>query len=75
MRLITENDDKDIDSDAVSMDCDNTVVDLQTQLDLHPVVDVLTDQLTNKSIQTRIAVLRWVLLLHMKTPNKVPYII
>lgn len=75
MRLITENDDKDIDSDAVSMDCDNTVVDLQTQLDLHPVVDVLTDQLKNKSIQTRIAVLRWVLLLHMKTPNKVPYII
>ena len=73
MRLITEDDDKDVDSDTVSMDCDNDFVQpqTQTQLDLGPVVDVLTVQLSHKSIQTRIAVLRWVLLLHMKTPNKV----
>lgn len=73
MRLITEDDDKDVDSDTVSMDCDNDFVQpqIQTQLDLGPVVDVLTVQLSHKSIQTRIAVLRWVLLLHMKTPNKV----
>lgn len=71
MRLITEDDDKDFDSDTVSMDCDNVVTEPQTQLDLGPVVNVLTTQLTHRSIQTRIAVLRWVLLLHMKTPNKI----
>ena len=71
MRLITEDDDKDFDSDSVAMDCDNTVVEPQTQLDVGPVVDVLTLYMTHKSIQTRIAVLRWVLLLHVKTPNKV----
>lgn len=71
MRLITEDDDRDIDSDAISMDCDNDFVEPRTQLDLGPVVNVLTCQLSHKSIQTRIAVLRWVLLLHMKTPNKV----
>lgn len=71
MRLITEDDDKDVDGDAISMDCDNAVVEMPTQLDLGPVINVLTNQLANKSIQTRIAVLRWVLLLHMKTPNKV----
>ncbi|PFX23014.1 Protein VAC14-like [Stylophora pistillata] len=73
MRLITEDDDKDVDSDTVSMDCDNDFVQpqTQTQLDLGPVVNVLTVQLSHKSIQTRIAVLRWVLLLHMKTPNKI----
>ncbi|XP_015778657.1 PREDICTED: protein VAC14 homolog [Acropora digitifera] len=70
MRLITEDDDKDVDGDAISMDCDNAVVEMPTQLDLGPVINVLTNQLANKSIQTRIAVLRWVLLLHMKTPNK-----
>jgi len=71
MRLITEADDKDVDSDAISMDCDNDLVEPPAQLDLGPVVNVLTCQLSHKSIQTRIAVLRWVLLLHMKTPNKV----
>ena len=71
MRLITEDDDKDVDTDAMSMDCDNAVAETQTLLDLGPVVNVLTNQLIHKSIQTRIAVLRWVLLLHMKTPNKV----
>lgn len=71
MRLITEDDDKDVDTDAMSMDCDNAVAETQTLLDLGPVVNVLTNQLIHKSIQTRIAVLRWVLLLHMKTPNKI----
>jgi len=71
MRLITEDDDKDVDSDSISMDCDNDFVEPRTQLDLGPVVNVLTCQLSHKSIQTRIAVLRWILLLHMKTPNKV----
>ena len=73
MRLITEDDDKDVESDAVSMDCDNDLIEPQIQLDLGPVVNVLTGQLSHKSIQTRIAVLRWVLLLHVKTPNKVLY--
>lgn len=71
MRLITEDDDKDVDTDAMSMDCDNAVSETQTLLDLGPVVNVLTNQLIHKSIQTRIAALRWVLLLHMKTPNKI----
>ena len=71
MRLITEDDDKDFDGDSVAMDCDNAVMEPQTQLDVGPVVDVLTVYMTHKSIQTRIAVLRWVLLLHVKTPNKV----
>ncbi|XP_020613432.1 protein VAC14 homolog [Orbicella faveolata] len=71
MRLITEDDDKDVDSDSISMDCDNDFVEPRTQLDLGPVVNVLTCQLSHKSIQTRIAVLRWILLLHMKTPNKI----
>ncbi|EDO30641.1 predicted protein [Nematostella vectensis] len=68
MRLITEDDDKE--ADAISMECDNDITVVQVHLDLGPVVEVLTKQLTHKSIQTRIAMLRWVLLLHMKTPNK-----
>jgi vacuole morphology and inheritance protein 14 len=69
MRLITEDDDKTFDADAISMECDDITV-VQIQLDLGPVVDILTQQLAHKSIQTRIAMLRWVLRLHMRTPNK-----
>lgn len=70
MRLITEDDDKTFEADTVSMECDDITV-VQIQLDLGPVVEVLTKQLAHKSIPTRIAMLRWVLQLHMKTPNKV----
>lgn len=69
MRLITEDDDKIL--GAEDMECDNEMTVVQVQLDLGPVVQVLTKQLTHKSIQTRIAMLRWVLLLHLKIPNKV----
>ena len=71
MKLITEDDDKDNDTDTVSMECDNDATVAPIQLDLGPVVNVLTSLLSHRSIQTRIGVLRWVLLLHMKTPNKV----
>ncbi|XP_031569488.1 protein VAC14 homolog [Actinia tenebrosa] len=69
MRLITEDDDKTIETGTVSMECDDITV-VQIQLDLRPVVEVLTKQLAHKSIPTRIAMLRWVLQLHLKTPNK-----
>ena len=64
MRLITTEDDNEIakkDNQRKS----------SVQLELGPVVEVLTKQLSNKAIQTRVAVLRWVLQLHMKVPNKV----
>ena len=64
MRLITTEDDNEIakkDHHRKS----------SVQLDLGPFVEVLTKQLSNKAIQTRVAVLRWVLQLHMKVPNKV----
>ncbi|KXJ24188.1 protein VAC14 homolog [Exaiptasia diaphana] len=68
MRLITEDDDKVY--EAEDMECDNEITVVQIQLDIGPVVEVLTKQLTHKSIQTRIAMLRWILQLHLKTPNK-----
>ena len=41
------------------------------QLDLNRVVEVLTRQLSHKQIHTRLAVLRWVLQLLMKTPSRI----
>ena len=64
MRLITTEDDHDPAGEKENKG-------LHIQLDLGPVVEVLTRQLSHKSIQTRVSVLRWVLQLHMKTPNKV----
>lgn len=64
MRLITTEDDYE-DSEKEQMS------KMASQLDLSRVVDVLTRQLSHKQIHTRIAVLRWVLQLHMKTPNRV----
>ena len=64
MRLITTEDDNEITKK------DNPRKS-SVQLELGPFVEVLTKQLSNKAIQTRIAVLRWVLQLHMKVPNKV----
>ena len=64
MRLITTEDDNEVakkDNPGKS----------SVQLELGPFVEVLTKQLSNKAIQTRVAVLRWVLQLHMKVPNKV----
>ena len=38
---------------------------------LQPVIEVLSLQLLNKSVETRIAVLRWMLNLHDRLPKKV----
>ena len=64
IRLITTEDDNEISKKDHNRKS-------SVQLELGPVVEVLTKQLSNKAIQTRIAVLRWVLQLHMKVPNKV----
>lgn len=41
------------------------------QLDLTPVVEVLTRQLLQRSMQTKVAVLQWIYLLLIKIPNKI----
>lgn len=43
------------------------------QLDIASMVDVLSRQLLHESMQTRIASLRWIYHLHIKTPNKVSH--
>ncbi|KAH7973010.1 hypothetical protein HPB52_020310 [Rhipicephalus sanguineus] len=48
-----------------------TAVPVATELELTPLVNVLTRQLMHVSMQTRIAVLRWFLHLFTKIPNKV----
>ncbi|KAL3194369.1 hypothetical protein MRX96_054077 [Rhipicephalus microplus] len=48
-----------------------TAVPVATELELTPLVNVLTRQLMHVSMQTRIAVLRWFLHLFSKIPNKV----
>ena len=68
MKLITTEDDYDVNEK-------DTITKMASQIDLSRVVEVLTRQLSHKQIHTRIAVLRWVLQLHMKTPNRVIYII
>lgn len=42
-----------------------------TGFQLQPVIEVLTLQLLNKSVETRVAVLRWMLNLHNRLPKKV----
>jgi len=64
MKLITTEDDFDVNEKE-------QMSKMASQIDLSRVVDVLTRQLSHKQIHTRIAVLRWVLQLHMKTPNRV----
>lgn len=69
MKLITIEDDIDLlasNQASGSTEKPKTV----SQLDLSRVVDVLTRQLSHKQIHTRLAVLRWVLQLLMKTPNR-----
>ncbi|XP_064641038.1 protein VAC14 homolog isoform X2 [Lineus longissimus] len=44
---------------------------LKIQLDIQSVVAVLARQLVHDSMQTRIAVLRWIYHLHIYTPNKI----
>nr|XP_037275727.1 protein VAC14 homolog [Rhipicephalus microplus] len=46
-------------------------VPIATELELTPLVNVLTRQLMHVSMQTRIAVLRWFLHLFTKIPNKI----
>ncbi|KAI8491112.1 PtdIns(3,5)P(2) sythesis regulation factor [Branchiostoma belcheri] len=43
----------------------------KVELELAPVVDVLTRHLLHESMLTRIAVLRWIYNLHIKIPNKI----
>ena len=64
MRLITTEDD----NEAIKKE---GTPKSNVRLQLGPMVEVLTKQLSNKAMQTRVAVLRWVLQLHMKVPNKV----
>jgi len=63
MRLITTEDDLDGTESEMS-------AKIVAQLDLGRVLEVLTRQLSHKQIHTRVAVLRWVLQLHMKTPHR-----
>eukprot|EP00794_Sanderia_malayensis_P019211 gene19211-21135_t len=65
MRLITTEDDNEIGKKGKE-----ETRRFSVRLELGPMVEVLTKQLSNKAIQTRVAVLRWVLQLHMKVPNK-----
>ncbi len=44
---------------------------MSVQLDVPSVVEVLTRQMTHDHMQTRIAALRWIYHLHIKTPNQV----
>ncbi|KAH7942320.1 hypothetical protein HPB49_022886 [Dermacentor silvarum] len=57
----------DLQQDGVTM----TAVPVVTELELTPLVNVLTRQLMHVSMQTRIAVLRWFLHLFTKIPNKI----
>jgi hypothetical protein len=42
-----------------------------TELDLPSVVAVLIKHLPHTSVQTKVAVLHWIYLLHIRVPNKV----
>ncbi|XP_046661939.1 protein VAC14 homolog [Homalodisca vitripennis] len=44
--------------------------EMDSQLDLPSVVKVLTTQLIHTSVQTKVAVLRWIYHLHTKLPNR-----
>lgn len=43
-------------------------VELSENVDLHAVIEVLTQNLMHNSVQTKVAVLRWVLHLYIKIP-------
>ncbi|XP_054928557.1 protein VAC14 homolog isoform X2 [Dermacentor andersoni] len=57
----------DLQQDGVTV----TAMPVVTELELTPLVNVLTRQLMHVSMQTRIAVLRWFLHLFTKIPNKI----
>jgi hypothetical protein len=75
--LITTDDDNDNETSSPErsmknserMDCDMESVEYN--LDLGSVLTILTSQLSNENVLTRLAVLKWVLLLLDKTPSKV----
>ena len=73
--LITTGDDDnetsspERDTRSEKMDCD--VESVEHDLDLGSVLTVLTSQLSSEFVQTRLAVLKWVMLFLEKTPNKV----
>ena len=60
MRLITEEDDSDVAADGT-----------EAVLDVGSVVQVLMEQMVHEHMQPRIAALRWIYHLHIKTPKKV----
>ena len=72
--LITTDDDDngtcspEQDTRSEKMDCD--VESVEHDLDLGSVLTVLTSQLSSEFVQTRLAVLKWVMLFLEKTPNK-----
>ena len=72
--LITTGDDDietsspERDTRSEKMDCD--VESVEHDLDLGSVLTVLTSQLSSEFVQTRLAVLKWVMLFLEKTPNK-----
>lgn len=74
--LITTDDDNDNETSSPErsmknserMDCDMESVEYN--LDLGSVLTILTSQLSNENVLTRLAVLKWVLLLLDKTPSK-----
>lgn len=80
MQLITLEDDRDQPDGSEAKDDLSPEISIQTQksrecediqLDLSPVVEVLTKTLDHESVQTRMAVLRWIYHLYIKIPNKI----
>ncbi|XP_067131092.1 protein VAC14 homolog isoform X2 [Centruroides vittatus] len=81
MQLITLEDDREQpDGSESKEDLSSPEITIQTQkhkecediqLDLSPVVEVLTRTLDHESVHTRMAVLRWIYHLHIKIPNKI----
>ncbi|XP_072169595.1 protein VAC14 homolog [Diadema setosum] len=77
MRLVTHGDDEDAPQQMNSNTQEKTSEGMwavpPTQLQLAPIVQVLTRYLGHKSMQTRDAVLKWVYHLLIKTPKKIFY--
>ncbi|XP_072013786.1 protein VAC14 homolog isoform X2 [Amphiura filiformis] len=69
MRLITKDDDKDDDEETEAKTTGPLMVSVK--FEIAAMVEVLTRYLNHESMQTRIAVLKWIYHLHMKTPKKI----
>eukprot|EP00058_Branchiostoma_floridae_P019481 XP_002604971.1 hypothetical protein BRAFLDRAFT_126701 [Branchiostoma floridae] len=77
LRLITTEDDLSVPTSPVEGEDKDQDKEKErekgdkVELELAPVVDVLTRHLLHESMLTRIAVLRWIYNLHIKIPNKI----